>query len=178
MARVRYIEKSEAAPEAVAVYEELEATGSHVLNPFKALAHSPGLLRDWWVLMKTLINELDLDEQLRELVLLRLFKITGCEYCFKEHLRISKRIGVSAEKIENIENFRDHPAFNELERLVLQYTETITAENRVDDEVFEALGKHLSEREIVELTFCIANWTGLSHFIVPMALELEPTATK
>ena len=173
MARVSYIEKAEAAPEALAVYEDLESMGSKVLNPFRALAHSPKLLRDWWTMMKTLFSDLELDPKLRELVLLRLFKITGCEYCFAEHERIARRDGVSEEQIRNIESHLTHPAFSEVERLVLRYTESVTAENRVDDEVFEELRKHFSERELVELTFCIGNWNGLSRFIVPMGLELE-----
>jgi AhpD family alkylhydroperoxidase len=178
MARVPYIEKSDAAPEALEVYEELEAMGGRVLNPFKMLAHSPKLLRDWWTMMKTLFADLELDPKLRELVLLKLFKITGCEYCFNEHDRIARRDGVSKEQIANIEAYATHPAFTEIERLVLRYTDSVTAENRVDDADFEKLREHFSDRQIVELTFCIGNWTGLSHFIVPIGLELEAPAPK
>lgn len=178
MARVRYIEKSEAAPEALAVYEDIESQAGKVLAPFRALAHSPKLLRDWWKMMVTLLTDLELDAKLRELALLRLFRIIHCDYCFAEHDGVARRAGVTEDQIRDIENFQQSDAFNELERLVLRYTETITRDNTVEDEVFDKLKKHLSERELVELTFCIGNWNGIGRFIVPMALELDSPAKK
>ena len=176
MARISYIEKSDAAPEALEVYRDLEERGGKVLNPLKALAHSPQLLADWWKMMLTLLFELELDAKLRELALLRIFRLTRCDYCFAEHNRIARRAGVTEDQIANIDAYADHAAFNDLERLVLRYTDLITRENRVEDEVFAALRRHLSEREIVELTFCIGNWNGIARFIVPMGLELESPA--
>lgn len=178
MARVSYVEKSQAAPEALEVYEEFEAMGVPVLNVLKAMAHSPKLLKAWWRMMATALNDLELDPKLRELALLRLFKITGCRYCSTEHDRIALREGLTRAQIDEIENWRESDAYDELQKLVLRYTETITADNRVEDEVFAKLGKHLSERELVELTFCIANWNSISRFIVPIGLELETPADK
>ena len=176
MARVSYVEKAAAAPEAQAVYAELERLGGRVLNPMKALAHSPQLLERWWRMMWTALAELELDPKLRELSLLRIFQLTGCDYCFAEHDRIARRVGVPAEQIANIANFRTHPAFNELERLVLEYTEGITLKNQVNDAVFVALRRHLSERQLVELTFCIGNWNGVARILVPLAIDLEPVS--
>ena len=106
----------------------------------------------------------------------RLFKITGCEYCFNEHDRIAKRDGVSERQIADIEQFESSDAFTEPERVALRYAQQIASRNKVDEETYAQLAKHYNEREIVELTFCIGNWTGLSHFIVPIGLELEPKA--
>lgn len=177
MARVSYIERSAATPEAQRVYDEVERITGTVLHPFQVLAHSPVLLERWWRMMWALMTELALDAKLRELALLRLFQLTGCEYCFAEHDRIARLLGVPPEQIANVASAREHAAFNELERLVLAYTESITVANRVDDEVIGALRRHLSERELVELTFCIANWNGLARFIVPLAIELEAGRT-
>ena len=173
MARVSYVEKSEVAPEALPIYEDLEERVGKVLAPIRAMAHSPKLLRDWWTLMITLLTDLELDDKLRELALLRIFRLTGCEYCFAEHDRVAREAGVTDAQIDHIDEYANHEAFNELERLVLTYTDGITQENSVDDAVFTALREHLSEREMVELTFCIGNWNGIARFIVPMGLELD-----
>lgn len=175
MARVSYVEREDAQPEAIEVYDHLESMGGRVLNPFKTVAHSPRLLNRWWKMMYTLIYELDFDEKLRELVLLRIFTLTGCDYCFREHDRIARRVNVPETQIENIRDYATHPAFNELERLVLNYTDGITKSNEVDEKVYAELQKHFSERELMEMTFCIGNWIGLSHFLKPMAMDFEKT---
>ena len=173
MARVRYIEKDEVGPEALPIYEGLEERLGKVLNPIKMIAHSPKLLKDWWAMMMTLLNDLDLDAQLRELALLRIFRLTGCDYCFAEHDRVAREAGVSEKQINDIDEYESSGAFTDLERLVLRYTDGITRDNTVDDKVFSALRESLSDRELVELTFCIGNWNGIARFIVPMGLELE-----
>ncbi len=178
MARVRYLEKSETAPEARAVYEELEGMGGKVLNPFKTVAHSPKLLRDWWRMMRTLVFELKLDAKLREIVLLRIFKLAGCDYCFEEHDRIARRVGVPEAQIANINDYATHPAFNDLERLALRYADRITTENKVDEEAWKGLRVRMSDQELIELSFCIGNWNGLARFIAPMGIEMEPKVKK
>lgn len=171
MARLPYVE--EPTDEIQPIFEDLEKRAGKVLNPIKMIAHSPGLLRDWWRMMMTLINDLDLDAKLRELALLRLFGLTGCDYCFAEHERVALGVGVREEQVAQIDDYESSSAFNELERLVLRYTDGITRDNSVDDSVFDALREHLSDRELVELTFCIGNWNGIARFIVPMGLELD-----
>lgn len=178
MARVPYIEKEAAAPEARAVYEELEGMGGKVLNPFKTVAHSPKLLRDWWRMMRTLVYELKLDAQLRELALLRIFKLTGCDYCFAEHDRIARRVNVPEEKIHNINDYATHPAYNELERLVLRYTDAIVKENKASDELWAELKRNFDEQELMEMAFCVGNWIGLAHFIAPIGIDFEPNAKR
>ena len=172
MARLPYIE--EPSDEVKPIFDDLEKRAGRVLNPIKMIAHSPQLLNDWWKMMMTLIVDLDLGNRIRELALLRLFKLTGCVYCFTEHERISLDLGVPERQIAEINEYETSDAFDERERLVLRYTDGITKDNTVDDAVFEALREHFTDRQLVELTFCIGNWIGISKFVVPMGLELEP----
>lgn len=176
MARVPYIEKEEVGPEALPIYTSLEEQIGKVLNPIKMVAHNPKLLRDWWAMMMTLLTDLDLDAKLRELVLLRIFRLTGCDYCFAEHDRIAREAGATGAQVEHIDDYETHEAFSDLERLVLRYTDGITKDNTVDDGVFDELRNHFTEKELVELTFCIGNWNGIARFIVPMGLELDSPA--
>ena len=161
MARVSYVEKPQAGPEALPIYEDLEKRIGKVLNPIKTIAHSPKLLKDWWQMMMTLLGDLDLDARIREMALLRIFRLTGCDYCFAEHDRVAEEAGVSREQITHINDYETNEAFSDLDRVVLRYTDGITVDNKVDDGVFEELKKHFSERELVELTFCIGNWNGM-----------------
>jgi AhpD family alkylhydroperoxidase len=173
MARVSYVEPATAPAEVQAVYAEVEGIAGTVLNPFRAIAHSPQLLERWWRLLWACMTELELDPRLRELVLLRIFQLTGCDYCFAEHARIARRLGVPQEQIDGVDRYADQAAFTDLDRLALRYAETITRENRVEEDVAAALRSRLGERGLVELTFCIGNWNGLARVVVPLGIDPE-----
>lgn len=171
MARLPYLD--EPSDIAKPTYDDTARRAGRVLNPIKMIGHSPELLRDWWKMMMTLNTDLELDDHLREIILLRLFKITGFEYGFVEHVRISKRLNVPERQILEIEEFETSDAFNERECLMLRYTELVTRDEAVDDTLFNALREHFSDREMVEITFCIGNWNCVSKFALALQLDLE-----
>lgn len=173
MALVPYIQNDEASPEAKAVFAQIEAMGATVPNALRVVAHSPQLLRDWWAMMATLLFSSDLDTKLRELVLLRIFKTCGCDYCFTEHIGVALREGVTQDQIDRIEDFATYEGYSELERAAMQYANSIASENKVDEAAHQILRKSLNDKQFVELAFCIGNWIGLSHFLAPMGLEVE-----
>ena len=171
MARLPYLENP--SETAMPIYEDTKQKAGRVLNPIKMIGHSPELLRDWWKMMMTLNTDLELHDHLRELILLRMFKITGFEYGFVEHVRISKRLNVPERQISEIEEFETSDAFSERERLMLRYTERVTRDESVDDDLFDTLRAHFSDREMVEITFCIGNWNCVSKFALALQLDLE-----
>ena len=155
---------------------ERASRGLGVLNVFKVMAHSPELMESWWGMMAVALGRLRLDARLRELAILRLFQLTSCAYGFAHHVRIGRQIGLSDEDIAELGSYTDSARFSELDKLVLRYTDAVTT---LDDEaaaLASALRAHLSEQELVELTFCIANWNLMAHLLLPLEVELEPAA--
>jgi alkylhydroperoxidase family enzyme len=64
---------------------------------------------------------------------------------------------VPAEKIRGTANGRGSQVFSELELLVMEYAEAMTATPpRVTDAMVEALRRHLSDAQLVELTAIVA----------------------
>ena len=59
------------------------------------------------------------------------------------------------------------------ERLMLRYTELVTRDEAVGDTLFNTLREHFSDREMVEITFCIGNWNCVSKFALALQLDLE-----
>ena len=159
-------------------YERIEATsgGLGVLNVFKVMAHTPDLLDAWWRMMATLFSQLELDARLRELAILRLFQIKRSPYGFAHHVRIARQVGVSDEQISALAAEPSSDLFSKLDALVLRYTEAVTTLDDSAPALASELRAHLSEREVVELTFCIANWNLMAHLLMPLEIELEPAA--
>ena len=162
-----------------AFYERIEQTsqGLGVLNIFKVMAHSPALMESWWRMMVVLLSRLELAARLRELAILRLFQIKRSPYGFAHHVRIGRQAGITDDQIAALESYAKSDLFSPLDRLVLQYTDAVTNLDDNAPALAAKLRAELSEQELVELTFCIANWNLMAHLLMPLEIELEP-ATK
>jgi AhpD family alkylhydroperoxidase len=161
-----------------AFYERIERTsrGLGVLNVFKVMAHTPELMESWWRMMVLLFTRLQLDPRLRELAILRLFQVTRVGYGFAHHVRIGREAGVTDEQIAALDSYATSDLFSPLDKLVLRYTDAVTKLEDSAPAIASELRAHLSERELVELTFCIANWNLMAHLLLPLEIELEAPA--
>ena len=71
------------------------------------------------------------------------------------HLALGSSVGLSDEELSWLNDWREAPVFDDTDRLVLGYAETLTREVRVDDELWEALAARFSRTEIFELCFSV-----------------------
>ena len=177
MAVVSYIEEPD-SPEVQEFYELIERSsrGLGVLNVFKAMAHTPELMRSWWEMMTVLLTKLELPVRDRELAILRLFQIKDGAYGFAHHVRIARLVGISDEEIADLSRYDTSDRFSDRDRLVLRYTDAATELREEAPALAAELKAHLGERQLVELTFCIANWNLMAHLLLPREIELEPAA--
>ena len=102
---------------------------------------------------------------LRALVNLRVAWWNGCEYCQDAHAAKGKRLGLSTEKIEALNDYAKSPVFSDAERVALEYADAITdTHSDVDDELFAHLQRHFDDDTIAELTMIIAWQNASSRF--------------
>jgi alkylhydroperoxidase family enzyme len=69
---------------------------------------------------------------------------------------VSRAAGIPEEKLTNLNRWRDSDVFSPIERLVLDYAESLTgtpATHRPD--LHDALRQQMSEKQLVELTTAI-----------------------
>lgn len=177
MPAVTLIEEPD-TPELKDFYERVSraSQGLGVLNVFKTMAHSPELMQSWWSMMALLFSQLKLDPRLRELAILRLFKLRRSPYGYAHHVRIGKQVGVTDEQLAQMDSYATSDAFSGLDKRVLEYTDAVTNLEERSRDLAAGLREHLSEQEVVELTFCIANWNLMAHLLLPLEIELEDAA--
>ena len=158
------------------MYERLARAGLGlgVLNIFKTIAHNPKLLRDWVRMATPLVmGGLELSPRLRELAILRVGQVSGSEYEFGQHVRIALASGVSYEEMAALKDYEASGLFNDIERAVIAYTDACA---RLDDDSADRardLKRWLSDRELLELTFCIGHWSMVARVLVPLEIELD-----
>jgi len=98
-----------------------------------------------------------IDPVLRSLITVRVSQINVCRFCIDINSSVlAKRTG-SMNKVEALDQWQESELFDNKERVVLEYVETITYTGRqVDDDLTQRLYEHFNEDEIVELTGLIA----------------------
>ncbi|WOR14282.1 carboxymuconolactone decarboxylase family protein [Hyphomonas sp. FCG-A18] len=116
--------------------------------------------------------ERKIDPKLRELGQTRAGYTVGSQFVFSQHCKASRDVGLSEDQIQAIPNWAVADCFSPVERAVLAYTDALVLERgRVPDGVFAALKTHLSDEEILELTYITC--TYMMHAVMSRALRLE-----
>src|SRR3989442_9980341 len=132
--------------------------GIGVLNIFKVMAHNPRILRDWRRLATPLLTGgLALSPRLREIAILRIAQVSGSDYEFAHHIRIAQQAGLSEEEIASLKSYEDSELFSELDRAVVRYTDALVTLSPDAPEQARQLKRWLSDRELLELSFCIGH---------------------
>ncbi len=80
MARISYLEKTQAPEEVQTIYAQIEKATGRIPNLIKAMAHSPTLLRQIVGYNQAIRNDTQLDPKLRELAYLKTSQLNRCHY--------------------------------------------------------------------------------------------------
>jgi 4-carboxymuconolactone decarboxylase len=174
MARVGYVTTAEAEGDAREILAGMESRGSEVLNLHRTLANDPKVIRNFLRLGNSLLMFGLLPPALRELAILRVAQMTGAHYEWAHHVPIARQVGVGEEQIAGLMAWDTSPHFDERERAVLHYAQSVTSAVAAPDEVFREARRHLSEAEVVELTLVAGYWGMVARLLVALEIDLEP----
>jgi alkylhydroperoxidase family enzyme len=184
MPRLRQVPRSEATSDFVLkMYHRLFGDRDPVAEPGTATG-TPG---DWWTVFALVPDVLRhavrgfalyrdpnrlLDPQLRELGQTRAGWARGSQFVFSQHCKSCRALGIPEEKIAAIEHWSVSELFTPPERAVLAYTDALVFDGgRVNDGIFDALRKHFSDEQILELTYTTTLYE--MHATISRALRLE-----
>lgn len=183
MPRLRQVARREAGTLATRLYDLLFPGRDPVAEP----GTSTGTPGNWWTVFALVPDCLQhavdgfrfyrdparkLDPALRELAQTRAGFARGSQFVFSQHCKAARSVGLAEDKIAALPSWQLSDAYSPLERAVLAYTDALVLEGgRVQDAVFEALQRSLSDEEILELTYITALYD--MHAVMSRALRLE-----
>ncbi|MGO9059382.1 MAG: carboxymuconolactone decarboxylase family protein [Candidatus Binataceae bacterium] len=173
MALLPYLDDKDASPEIRNLLQR-----PVVLNVLRMTANAQTIFKQRSRLSNALLNDIELDHKLREIAILRTAKDCHSVYEWTQHVPAARHVGVTQEQIDAIENWQRAGCFNELERLVLQFTDEVNANVKARRETLEALKKHLSPGEIIELLVIIGHWRQTATILETTEVDLEDFAGK
>jgi alkylhydroperoxidase family enzyme len=184
MPRLREVPRGEVSdPYILKLYETLFGARDPVAEPGTATG-TPG---NWWTVFAQVPDAFRhttegfgfyrsprrlLDPVLRELGQLRAGWLVGSRFVYSQHMKAARFAGLSDEKAEAVRHWQVAECFTPLQRGVLAYTDALVLQHgRMDETLFAALRAHLSEPEIIELTYVTC--TYMMHGVMSRALRLE-----
>ena len=143
------------------------------LNLYRMLAHAGPAAEGFLALGGALLRKGALDPKLRELAIIRVGVLSGASYEVHQHRRLARSIGVPDEKIDAIAAGAGAAPFDELENLVLEFTDTVVNEVKAPDALFEKVLAHLDHRRMAELVMTIGFYMLVSRFLENFEVEIE-----
>lgn len=106
-----------------------------------------------------------IDPALRSLATVRVSQVNDCPFCVDINSATLLKRGVSVEKVEALQMWRESPLFDDRDKVVLEFAEAMTRSDlKVDDSLVERLRAHFDDDGIVELTALIAFQNMSSKF--------------
>jgi alkylhydroperoxidase family enzyme len=183
MPRLRQVSRDDAPEQIQRMYEFLFGDRDPVEEP----GTDTGTPGNWWTVFALVpdcfehavagfrfyrSSRRELDPKLRELGQTRAGYARGSQFVFSQHCKAMRALEFTEEQIEAVAHWPAADCFDELERLVLAYTDCLVLDGgRTPDGLFDELKAHLSDVEILELTYTVCMYE--MHATMCKALHLE-----
>ncbi len=183
MPRLRQVPRADAAPTVLPLYDLIFGDRDPVAEPGTATG-SPG---DWWTVFALVPDVFEhavlgfalyrsgrrlLDPKIRELAMTRAGWARESQFVFSQHCKSCREVGLPEDKIAAVPAWATATCFDDAERAVLAYTDALVLQGgRVSDGTFNALRQHLTDEQILELTYITALYD--MHAVMSRALRVE-----
>ncbi|HEX7229391.1 MAG TPA: carboxymuconolactone decarboxylase family protein [Candidatus Binatia bacterium] len=175
MARVPLIDESQRPELAESIANIKGARGGRLINIYRLMLHSPVLANAWFELNQAVRYGTEIDGQSRELAVIRVAILNDVEYVQRAHgPAYALKEGLTAEQVAALSDWKSSNLFNAQQRALLAYTDAMTRNIDVPDDVFDNARKHFSERQMVELTMLIGAYNMLTRFLKALKVDAEP----
>ncbi len=149
-------------------------------NSVLTMQHRPAISKAFINLNKAVMaNEGRVTSALKRMIAWVSSNSTGCRYCQAHAIRAAERYGAEQEQLDNIWEYRTHPAFSEAERAALDFSLAASqVPNAVDLDIKERLYQHWNEGEIVEMLGVISLFGYLNRWNDSMGTSIEDGAVE
>ena len=171
--RLPYASSVPPSPSSAAAYTQISARRApQPLQPLDlTLLHSPPVASGWSSFLGAIRTQTSLPASIRELCICRVATLNGAEYEWVHHIGILRSEGDVGEVGETEVRSGRRKAGGELSEkqwAVMAYTDAMTMDVRVEEEIFENLKTWFGQTEIVEITATVAAYNCVSRFLVAL----------
>ena len=174
MARVPLIDENDSAL-APLIAKLKGARRGKLLNLYRVLLNSPSIADAWQAFNSTIRFNTALDDQARELAIMRVSKLNGADYQFQIHAtKYAGEAGITPQQVAALDGNENSSLFKPAHRALLAYTDAMTTDIEVSVSVFGKLRHHYNDAQIVELTVLIGAYNMHTRVGRALRIDAEP----
>jgi alkylhydroperoxidase family enzyme len=180
VARVKMISPDAAEGETKRVYDHVLEQWGKISNFSRVLGHQPAAL-EGWALPNDAIRLVNVKAdpeyvKIQQLVIIKTSTLNQSAYCLSHNVPLGKKVGLSEAQIAAArgDDYMASPALDARQKAAIRWAEVVTNMTARDDEAaFEAMKKHFSEKQIVELTVFCGMWNYSNRLCEALHIDLE-----
>jgi 4-carboxymuconolactone decarboxylase len=159
------------APELKAVYDEITASRGWLSNAMRSLSNAPEGLRRFAHFGDYVRYRTSLNERFVELAIVTIgHKV---RYAATHHGQLAVQAGIPQAAVDEILQGKVPSSLPEAEQIAVRYVLELASPDSVGDETFAAIRKHLSDRQLTDLTLIAAYYLAYGTMIKGFRVELE-----
>lgn len=162
--------------------KKLVRAGTSVING--VMAHSPDVCLGFAGMGSVFLNKLELSHHKREVVIVTTGGWCSSPFEMTQHVPVAKDLGWTDQHLTEVLTGKlNTPHFwDEADRAIHQYVIELLENVCVSDETFDAVARHLSRREIIEITMMPGQYRMLAGFLnamkIPVVSVVDPAFLK
>lgn len=124
------------------------------------------------------LEESTLGKRILNLVFLRVSQINGCGFCVDMHARDLLAMGEDLQRLNSVVAWREVTFFDERERAALHWAETVSdiTHTHAPMAELERLRQHFDDKEIVELTYAVAQINAWNRLAIGLHVPVKRAA--
>ncbi|MGB0577022.1 MAG: carboxymuconolactone decarboxylase family protein [Alphaproteobacteria bacterium] len=174
MARVSLFE-AEGKPELAEFVDKLKAgRRGKLLNIYKMLMNNPPAATGWFDFVNMVRWELGLDGRVRELVIIRIGYFNRVQYVIKQHVpELAEAEGLSLAECAALQDWENSDLFDERDRAILAYTDSMSRDIQVPDEIYNSVAEYFDDKGMVGLTVLIGTYNMHTRIFQALDIDLE-----
>ena len=174
MARVSLVE-AESKPKLAEFVDRLKAgRRGKLLNIYKMLLNNPPAASGWFDYLNMVRWELGIEGRLRELVIIRIAYFNRVPYVIKQHVpELAEAEGLSVLECNALKDWENSDLFEERDRAILAYTDSMSRDIQVPDEIYDAVAAYFDDEGMVGLTVLIGTYNMHTRIFQALDIDLE-----
>ena len=145
------------------------------LNIFRVMLHRPKTAKALSDLLVSLLFGGELDDRLRELLIMRIGWVTGSDYEWTQHWRIAQeQFGCSEQDLLELRgDWRNSTHFGDTEKTLLAAVDSLIEHGSLSSEVASECLERLGRNATIELVTAIGAWRLVSKVTNALEIPLE-----
>ena len=136
-----------------------------LIGPFNSVLYSPGISAAFLALQAAEQKHTTLDERVRQVVILTVGAVWGCDYERYAHAAVARKAGISDADIAALAKGDPANGLSAKERLAQRFTYEITANHRIDDALYEEAQSTFASQGLVDLLYLAGCYDTVSSLL-------------